>query len=180
MRRASLSKRYARALAESVGDDEIEAVAAELAGLVRLFSDHSEVLQFVGNKAIDGETRQRFLESILERIDLMDVTRRFMLVLADRGRTDLLERISASFAELVDFRLNRTEVVVTTAVPLGDEQKERLQYRLSQLSGKTIRLKERQDASILGGAILQIGTRSIDGSVKTSLLKMKKELVAEA
>ena len=180
MTRASISKRYARALAESVGDDELEAVAAELAGLVGLFSDHPEVMQFASNRAIERETRERFLESILDRLDLRPITRRFVLVLVDRGRIDLLEQISSSFAELVDLRLNRAEALVTTAVPLGDKRKKRLCSRLSELTGKTIRLRERHDPSILGGVVVQLGTRAIDGSVESSLSKMRKELVAEA
>ncbi len=180
MTRASLSKRYATALADSVGDDEIETVAADLAGLVDLFSDQPEIRQFVCNKAIDRETRRRFLESVLEHVDLMPVTRRFMLVLAGRERVDLLEQISASFAELVDVRLNRAEATVTTAVPLGEEQRERLRSRLSKVTGKTIRLRERHDPAIIGGVLVQVGTRSVDGSVKSSLSRMREELGAEA
>jgi F-type H+-transporting ATPase subunit delta len=180
MTRASLSKRYATALAKCVEDDEIEAVAGELVGLTELFSTHPTVVQFASNKAVDRETRRRFLESILERVDLMPVTRRFMLVLAERERVDLLEQISASFGGLVDNRLNRAEAVVTTAVPLGDEQRERLQSRLSELTGKTIRLREREDPAIIGGVVVQLGTRAIDGSVKSSLSRMREELVAEA
>jgi len=181
MTRASLSKRYARALAESIPDNrELEAVAAELMALVELFSRYPEVVRFASNKAIDRERRQRFLESTLESIDLIAVTRRFMLVLADRERVDLLEQVNSSFADLVDVRLNRAEAVVTTAVPLGGEQKERLRSRLSELTGKTIRLREHHDPNILGGAVLQLGTRAIDGSIRSSLSRIREELVAEA
>jgi F-type H+-transporting ATPase subunit delta len=110
----------------------------------------------------------------------MPVTGRFMLLLVDRGRISLLEQISSSLAELVDLRLNRAEAVVTTAVPLNKEQRKRLRVRLSEVTGKTIRMKEQSDPDILGGVVVQIGTRVIDGSVKSSLSKMREELIAEA
>ena len=52
--------------------------------------------------------------------------------------------------------------------------------RLSELSGKSIRVKEQSDPGILGGVVVQIGTRVIDGSVKCSLLTMREELLVEA
>ena len=181
MKHTSISKRYAVALAESVPDNsELEAVAGEIAALTQLFRDHPDIGRFVGNRALHRETRQRFVESILDRLELIPVTRRFMLVLVDRGRIGLLEQISLSLAELVDLRLNRAEALVTTAVPLNDEQKQRLRSRLSELSGKSIRLKEQLDPSILGGVVVQLGTRVIDGSVKSSLSKMREEILAEA
>jgi F-type H+-transporting ATPase subunit delta len=80
----------------------------------------------------------------------------------------------------VDLRLNRAEALVTTVVPLSDEQRERVRVRLSELTGKTIRLKEEQNPDIIGGVIVQIGTAVIDGSVKSSLVRMRNELVPEA
>jgi F-type H+-transporting ATPase subunit delta len=181
MKHTSISKRYAAALAESVPDNaELEAVAGEIAALTQLFRDHPDLGRFAGNRALHREARQRFLESILDRLELIPVTRRFMLLLVDKGRIGLLAEISSSLAELVDLRLNRAEAVVTTAVPLNDEQRERLRLRLSELTGKTIRMKEQRDPDILGGVVVQIGTRVIDGSVKSSLSKMREELLAEA
>ncbi len=181
MRRTSISKRYAVALAESVPDNsELEAVAEEIDALTRLFRDHPDLGRFAGNRAIHRETRERFLESILNRLELMPVTHRFMLLLVGRGRIGLLEHISSSLAELVDLRLNRAEALVTTAVPLNEEQRERLRLRLSEQSGKSIRLKEQLDPNILGGVVVQLGTRVIDGSVKSSLSRMREELLAEA
>lgn len=181
MKRTSISKRYAVALAESVPDNgELEAVAGEIAALTQLFRDHPNLGRFAGNRALHREARQRFLESVLDRLELMPVTRRFMLLLVDRGRIGSLEQISSSLAELVDLRLNRAEAMVTTAVPLKEEQRERLRLRLSELTGKTIRMKEQCDPDILGGVVVQIGTRVIDGSVKSSLSNMREELLAEA
>ena len=181
MKHTSISKRYAVALAESVPDNsELEAVAGEIAALTQLFRDHPDIGRFVGNRAIYIETRQRFLESILDRLELISVTRRFMLVLVERRRIGLLEQIGSAIAELVDLRLHRAEAVVTTAVPLKEEQRERLRSRLSEVTGKTIRMKEQRDPNILGGVVVQIGTRVIDGSVKSSLSKMREELLAEA
>ena len=181
MKHTSISKRYAVALAESVPDNnELEAVAEEIDALTRLFRGHPDIGRFLGNRAIYIETRERFLESILDRLELIPVTRRFMLVLVERGRIGLLEQIGSAIAELVDLRLNRAEAVVTTAVPLKEEQRERLRLRLSELSGKSIRVKEQSDPGILGGVVVQIGTRVIDGSVKCSLLTMREELLVEA
>jgi F-type H+-transporting ATPase subunit delta len=181
MKPTIISGRYAKALAESVADDvELEVVAAELVALVKLFHDRPEFVRFANNRAIPRETRERLLESVLDRVELRPVTRRFLLLLVNRGRIGLLEQISSSFAGLVDRRLNRAEAMVTTAVPLNDEQKERLRSRLSELTGKTIRLEEQRDPGIIGVTIVRLGTTVIDGSIRSFLKNMRKELVGEA
>jgi F-type H+-transporting ATPase subunit delta len=181
MKRTFISDRYAKALADSVSDDsELEVVASELVDFVKLFHDHPEIPRFASNRAIPREVRERLIESVLDRVKLRPVTRRFLLVLVDRGRLGLLEPMSFSFAELVDERLGRAEAVVTTAVPLDDKQRERLRSRLSELTGKTVRLEERHDPDIIGGTIVRLGTTVIDGSIRVFLEEMRKELVAEA
>ena len=181
MNRTFISDRYAKALADSVSDDsELEVVASELVGFVKLFDDHPEIPRFASNRAIPREVRERLIESVVDRVELRPVTRRFLLVLVDRGRIGLLEPMSSSFAELVDERLDRAEAVVTTAVPLDDKQRKRLQSRLSELTGKTVRLEEQHDPGIIGGTIVRLGTTVIDGSIRVFLEEMRKELVAEA
>jgi F-type H+-transporting ATPase subunit delta len=181
MNRTFISDRYAKALADSVADDsELEAVASELVEFVKLFHDHPEIPRFANNRAIPRKVREQLLESVLDRVKLKPVTRRFLLVLVDRGRLGLLEPMSSSFAELVDERLDRAEAFVTTAVPLDDKQRERLQSRLSELTGKTVRLEEQHDPGIIGGTIVRLGTTVIDGSIRVFLKEMRKELVAEA
>lgn len=181
MNRTFISDRYTKALADSVSDDsELEVVASELVGFVKLFQDYPEIPRFANNRAIPREVRERLIESVLDQVELRPVTRRFLLVLVDRGRIGLLEPMSYSFAELVDERLDRAEAVVTTAVPLDDEQRERLRSRLSELTGKTVRLEEQRDPGIIGGTIVRLGTTVIDGSIRVFLEEMRKELVAEA
>ncbi|MEA3365166.1 MAG: ATP synthase F1 subunit delta, partial [Candidatus Hydrogenedentes bacterium] len=83
------------------------------------------------------------------------------------------------FEEIVDARLNRVAVRITTVAPLSAEQEKRLKEKLSAYTGKSVRLQCHVDPEIIGGVVARIGWQVIDDSVRTRLARLKEALIAE-
>jgi F-type H+-transporting ATPase subunit delta len=101
----------------------------------------------------------------------------FLRILAEAGRLTGLETILRTFEGLLDERLERVKAVVTTAVPLDAAAQARLTARLTAVTGKQAYLEIRQDPTILGGLITQIGSQVFDGSLRARLARLRDELV---
>ncbi len=102
---------------------------------------------------------------------------RFLGVLAENDRLPLLGEITGLFGKLREQAENRLEVRVLSAIPLEDEQAERMSAALAKRFECEISLRNEVDASVLGGAIIYAGDQVIDGSLKGRLQQMQSSLV---
>ena len=101
----------------------------------------------------------------------------FVRLLIEQDRIELIDQILSEYERLLDTHYLGVEYVeVTTAISLDEEQKERVSRRLTEIRGKQIRLGTQTDPSIVGGMIIRIGDRVIDGSVRSKLLELKLSL----
>ena len=101
----------------------------------------------------------------------------FVRLIIEQDRTELVDQIVSEYERLLDAHYLGVEYVeVITAIPLEEEQKERISHRLTELRGKQIRLSSQTDPSIVGGMIIRIGDRVIDGSVRNKLIELKQSL----
>ena len=85
--------------------------------------------------------------------------------------------ISGEYQRLLDSHRGIERAEVTTAMPLGDEDQQRLAEQLSAIVGKKVVLKSEVDPSIVGGIMARIGGKLIDGSTRSQLMALKRELV---
>jgi len=100
-------------------------------------------------------------------------------LLVDKGRTGMIPDIADEYQRLVDnyHGIEGVEVAeVTTAIPLDDEDRLRLAQRITEIVGKPVVLKPKVDSSVVGGIIIRVGDKLIDGSIRSKLMALKKEL----
>src|SRR5690606_3945896 len=97
-------------------------------------------------------------------------------LLRRKSRLALGPSIAAFFREMVDEERNVARATVSTAVGLDDERRRSLVQRLEQQTGKHIELEERVDPELLGGVVVRIGDRLLDGSARTRLRQLKSRL----
>jgi F-type H+-transporting ATPase subunit delta len=102
--------------------------------------------------------------------------RNFIALLAENHRLGLLPEISAQFETLKAEIEHSIDVEVTTALALTDAQRETLSKALSTRFGRTVRLHETVDASLLGGAIVRSGDLVLDGSLTGRLARLEQQL----
>ena len=105
-----------------------------------------------------------------------DYTYRFLMILAENGRLEFFGKINRYFSSRCNERLGIAEITVVTTAPLSEELKAKIKLKMTQVTGKTITLKEEIDSSLIGGIVLKYGSKSFDGSVKARLDALKAEI----
>ena len=97
-------------------------------------------------------------------------------MLIDHRRVQFLPRIVDQLEKELDARLGFAEAQVTSARELGDPEKRALEAQVTKLTGKKVRARYGQDASLLGGAVIRVGSTIYDGSVLGQLQRIKEAI----
>jgi F-type H+-transporting ATPase subunit delta len=173
----SLAKRYARALVEAAAaSDDLEGVGRDLRAIVDVLRDHRELRQFLANPSVSRRDAAEVVKDIGAAMRLSPLAATFLLIVLEAGRVAGLEAILRAYELLMDDRLDRVKALVTTAAPLEAEAQTELRRRLGEVTGKDVYLELRQDPTLLGGVVTQIGSRVYDGSLKTQLARVRAEM----
>ena len=101
-------------------------------------------------------------------------------LLLKRGRIEQLPRVAAEFRRLDDRRLGITHATATSATALTPDEVRALTARLEQSTGGRVELRVEVDPSLLGGLVVRIGDRLIDGSVRGRLERLRNQLISGA
>jgi F-type H+-transporting ATPase subunit delta len=178
-RPTSSARRYAEAAfavaaeTDAFGDWRRELEAAS--GTLR----DPELARALANPAIPLDVRDRLLDETLGR-GLGPKPRNLLRLLLSRGRIELLHRVAVEFATLDDRRQGISRAVATSAEPLPAAEIEALTGRLQELTGGRTALTTQTDPSLLGGVVVRIGDRLIDGSVRGRLERLRARLTSGA
>jgi len=167
---------YANALfslAKSEGDSVLQETRSDLRQFSVLFSLNPDLTRLLSLPTLSVEERVGIAKKIFGD---QGYAARLLFLLIDHGRVPFLHEIADDFdARMLDYQ-GAADVQVTTAVAMSPEQKERLRAAIGRKLGKTIRITEHIDRSILGGVIVQYGDTRIDNSVKFRLDALKAKL----
>jgi F-type H+-transporting ATPase subunit delta len=108
--------------------------------------------------------------------ELPVLTGNLVKLLESKRRLSLLPQIAESFQSMLDEHNNIAHAQVLTAVSLDEDERNALTSRLSELTGKEVQVEIHEAPEILGGLVARIGDRLIDGSARTKLLALKRQL----
>jgi len=172
---ASVGSTYARALADVVFNTHLDAdrSIAELRSIAGLLAESSELRRVWENPAIPAEQKRRVLDAIAQREGISRPVRNLVAVLIDHRRVHFLEPIIAQLEKELDSRLGFAEAQITSARELADAEKRTLEGQIEKVTGKKVRARYEQDASLLGGALVRVGSTIYDGSVKGQLERIR-------
>lgn len=130
-------------------------------------------LDLLASPAIPKDERLQVLESAFGE-QLPQHVLSLLCVMCANGHIRELDDCLAVYVELHDAALKLSTARVTSAVPLAEEQKAELAAQLSQRLGRTIRLECDVDTSLLGGMVVQVDGKVIDGSIRHKLQQIKE------
>jgi len=111
--------------------------------------------------------------------EIHPVLAKLVSVLTAKGKLEMMEEIGDEYQRLLDnYRgIEGAEIAeVTTAIPLDDDYKLKLAQRITEIVGKPVILKTRVDQAIIGGIVIRVGDKLIDGSVRNKLAALRKDL----
>jgi len=174
---ASVSRRYAKALLSlGLETGEHEKLAESLESVVRAIAASSEARTLAQNPGYTQAQRQKLVDVLAQRLALSATLVSFLRLLVDRHRLGELADIARSYRDLVDAQVGRVRGMVTSAAPLPPEELERVRKALAETTRKSLLLETRTDPEILGGLVAQVGPTVWDGSLRTQLERLRKEL----
>ena len=99
-------------------------------------------------------------------------------VLVDKRREPYFDNIVAEFERYKDLRDGRVHAHVTTARPLDEDQRQELRSELEKSSGKSVKLHEQVDPRLIGGLIVKVGDKIIDGSIRRRMRRLRRRMLA--
>jgi F-type H+-transporting ATPase subunit delta len=169
---------YAEALL-NVADKQGQtaAVLEELDVLVRqVFPAEPHLKEFLSSGAIGREIKGQVLRKVFEG-RASTLFSDFLLVLNEHDRLDLLPAIAAAARQLYEQRTGHVRIQVRSAVPLPDDQRDRLRQELRATFRKEPVLETRVDPGLLGGLVVQVGDWLYDASVSTQLDIIRNQLI---
>jgi F-type H+-transporting ATPase subunit delta len=175
---ASVAGTYARAFADVVLSAHLDAdrSLAELRAVATLLNENVELRRVWDNPAVPADQKRRVLDVIAQRDDFAKQVRNLIAVLIDHRRMHFLEAIIRQLGKELDARLGFAEAEITSSRDLSDVEKREFEAQVAKLTGKKVRAQYSRDASLLGGALLRIGSTIYDGSVKGRLEKIKEAI----
>jgi F-type H+-transporting ATPase subunit delta len=176
---ASVIGTYARAFADVVIARKLDParMLQELHGIDALFRESDALRRVMENPSIPGDQKRAVLDAITKRLGNTTQVRNFVAVLTDHRRLPLFSDILKYLERELDERLGFAEAQVNSARQLSDSERQMLEAEIANMTGKKVRARYNQDRSLLGGAVVQIGSTIYDGSVKGQLEKIRQQLV---
>ncbi len=168
---------YARALYDAAQEaGRLNQVRAGLAQLAEAAAEVPELRELLRNPQLDPRAKAAALEDMLAGGE--QLVRNFVLLLADKGRSGLLEEIAREFERLVAEDEGIVHVELTTAVELSDAEAKKLLKQIEEASGHKVEATRGVDKSLIGGVVIQIGSYRLDASVRGRLERLRRELAA--
>jgi len=177
MRETRVAHRYAHALFNvAINREMVDIIAAELSQLRSLMDRDTRLLNFLKAPQVLTEHKNDLLKkAFASRISQPLFS--FLLLLIEKGRIEYLSEITVEFEKYLEEHRGIIRAKVITAVPVGDDYKNRLKTKLEQISRQKIELVHRIDKGIIGGIIVQLNYKIIDHSVRQKLSNLRHDLM---
>ena len=176
----AISSRYAAALADvALEQKNAERVKRDLASFVEAFAHATDLRNTLESPAVSREAKLGVIRKLGAVMDLAQSVRNFLCVLVDHRRTAMLFEIQEAFRVELNARQNVAEAKVTSARALSADERKRLIGTLEEQTKKKIEAQFHEDASLVGGTVVRLGSTVYDNSVRAQLNQMRERLEAE-
>ena len=176
MRDIRVAKPYARALYEAADEQSVlPSITADIENMQKLIEQSAELTQFINTPLLSAQIKSDTFQQLFTD-SMHPLMVNFFKLLAQKQRERYLVAIMDVFSAIADEAAGRLVAKVTTAVPITQNQEQRLVQQLSAYSGKQVRLETETDEQIQGGFIVQLGDTVFDASVTTQLQRLKRQL----
>ncbi len=178
MNESKISVRYSKALFLSARERGIVNKVREDMVLLLEISLIEEVRDLITSPVIQNSIKRDALKEIFKN-SVEDITLNLILLTVANNRESFLPGIARSLIDRADKFNGVTKATLTTAVAISDTVKQRIISLIEKSLNTTVDLAEKQDPGITGGFMLKVEDTFVDGSVKSQLRKIKKQITEE-
>ena len=172
-----ISKAYGEALFElALEKNELDSIAEQVNVLADAFAENNELIKLLSHPKISKEEKINVIESIFKGRMSDDIVG-FLVIIVEKDRGSEIEDILKLFQAKVREYKKIGVALVTSAIELSTEQKQKVEQKLLQQTDyETFEVEFKVDESLIGGMIIRIGDRVVDSSVKSKLDRMARDM----
>ncbi len=137
--------------------------------------DLEEILR---NPQLDKRAKTAAIDAVLGESD--PLVRNLLRLLIDKGRGGEVEEVAAEFERLAAIEEGQLSVELTTAFELDDDEARAIVEQIQRASGRTVEATRAVDPGLIGGIVVQAGSRRVDASVRGRLERLRRQLATPA
>lgn len=176
---ASVVGVYARAFADVVVSSKLDStrMLQELHAVEALLGENAQLRRVMVNPSIPGDRKRAVLDGVAQKMGIARQVRNFIAVVTDHRRLPLLAEILKELQQELNDRMGIADAEVVSARELSGDEARVLEAEIAKLTGKHVRASYRRDPSLLGGALVRVGSTVYDGSISEQLDRIREQLV---
>lgn len=178
---SAFAAQYARALADVVEEAGLDPMQVErqVGDFAAVLASSRELREALLNPSLSAKQKIGVLDAVCSKLGAEPKVRNFVAVLVEHGRLGALDEILQQYKRETNRRLGIAEAEVVTARKLDDSERGEMEHRVAALAGGEVRATFREDASLIGGAKIRMGSMVYDGSVRGRLERLRERLAAD-
>ena len=171
---SGVSGRYATALFELARDQNVvDEVKSDLDKFEAMLNDSADLKRLVRSPVFAADAQSKALSAVLDKAGIAGIAANFLKVLTANRRLFAVADVIRAYRALVARFKGETTADVTVAEALSDKNLDALKVALKSVTGKDVALNVKVDPSIIGGLVVKLGSRMVDGSLRTKLNSIK-------
>jgi F-type H+-transporting ATPase subunit delta len=171
-----VSKTYSNALFEvALEMDAIDKILAEYTFVVESMNQHPDFYEILTSPKVTTDEKKKIIDTTYQA-HISGELINFFKLLIDKKRIDVILKVFDDLAETVDEYKGNVVAKVESVIPLEANEIEVLIKKLNDLTGKNVTVNNVINPDIVGGMIVKIGDKIIDGSVQRKLHDLKNDL----
>ena len=157
---ASVNIRYARALADAIFELRMDVPTSvrDLNAIVAMTAESEDLRRVWENPSIAVDQKRAVLDSLVAQAGTSKIVRNFIAVLIDHQRIRQLPQIARQFELELNSRLGFADAEVTSVHELGAQDRQSIERQIEHVVGKQVRARYKTNNTLLGGAVIRIGS----------------------
>ena len=170
--------RYSLALYELSDEAKvISEIEKQVISLVNLINNSNDLDFFIKNPTIKKEDQEKIIQQISEKFNLNKLLTKFLCYLITKRRFFYVEKILLDFIETCSKKRGEIKAELVAAKEMSENEINRIKEDLTKSFDSKIKLNFKNDPSLIGGLIIQVGSTMIDTSIRNKLQKIENKMI---
>lgn len=171
---SGLPGRYALALLALADENrQLDDVAEDLRSLKAMLDESDDLRNFLRSPLYSRDDHVKIITAVLDKAEVQDLTRRFVLVVAQNRRLFALQRMAEAYLRELARRRGEITAEVVSATELNESQHDALVEALRSAVGGKVQVEVTVDRDLIGGLIVKVGSRMVDSSLRSKLQRLQ-------
>ncbi|MFP5262729.1 MAG: ATP synthase F1 subunit delta [Blastocatellia bacterium] len=173
----AIARRYADALADvAIARNQVEQTDGEVRTFAEMVRESRELHDLFASPIVSHTDKARVLDVLIARTRPSQTTANLLRTMLNHQRLHHIDAVYGQFRREINERKGTVLAEVTTAQPVGPDERQRLSRELMSMTGKQVQFEFKTDPALIGGVVTRIGSVIYDGSVRTQLQEIKHRL----